>query len=114
MANERGSRQHDAGVGAMSAAEGGRYRELCERFVEINPDVQGGEPVIRGTRIPIRGLARQIAAGEARDVLLADYDYLDPDAFEFACEWAARNPRPDGPSVRDAFSRTTRPKRRGA
>jgi uncharacterized protein (DUF433 family) len=60
---------------------------------EVNPDVQGGEPVIRGTRIPIRGLAKQIEAGEARDVLEREYGYIDPEAFEFAVAWAKANPR---------------------
>jgi uncharacterized protein (DUF433 family) len=70
-----------------------RYVELRERFLEINPDVQGGEPVIRGTRIPIRGLAKQIEAGETIEVLRQEYDYIDPDAFEFAVLWASSNPR---------------------
>ena len=48
-----------------------RYVELREKFLEVNPDVQGGEPVIRGTRVPIRGLAKQIEAGEGSDVLRA-------------------------------------------
>jgi uncharacterized protein (DUF433 family) len=75
-----------------------RYAELRDRFLEINPDVQGGEPVIRGTRVPIRGLAKQIEAGEARSTLLEEYDYMDPDAFAFATLWARANPRRGRPS----------------
>jgi uncharacterized protein (DUF433 family) len=67
------------------------------RFLEINPDVQGGEPVICGTRIPIRGLAKQIEAGESPEVLRTEYPYIDPDAFEFAVRWARENPRPSRP-----------------
>ncbi|MBF6621335.1 MAG: DUF433 domain-containing protein [Patulibacter sp.] len=79
-----------------------RYVELRERFLEVNPDVQGGEPVIRGTRIPIRGLAKQIEAGEATEVLRREYDYIDPDAFEFAVLWAGANPRRGRPSRTEA------------
>lgn len=77
-----------------------RYAELKERFLEHNPDRQGGEPVIRGTRIPIRGLAKQIEAGESLDVLRREYDYIDEDAFEFAVQWAKANPRRGRPSKR--------------
>jgi len=88
-----------------------RYVELRDRFMEVNPDRQGGEPVIRGTRISIRGLAKQIEAGEDADVLREEYDHLDPDAFEFAVLWARANPRRGRP-VRDAVSSTNAPPRR--
>ena len=70
-----------------------RYVDLRERFLEVNAEVQGGEPVIRGTRVPIRGLAKQVEAGETMDVLREEYDYIDPAAFEFAVIWANANPR---------------------
>jgi uncharacterized protein (DUF433 family) len=75
-----------------------RYVELRQRFLEINPAVQGGEPVIRGTRIPIRGLAKQIEAGETMKVLRKEYDYIDAEAFEFATMWASANPRRGRPA----------------
>ena len=34
--------------------------------------------MIRGTRVPIRGLAEQIQAGETMDLLREEYDYVDP------------------------------------
>lgn len=85
-----------------------RYVASRERFWEINPDVQGGEPVIRGTRIAIRGLAKQIEAGETFEVLLEEYDYMDPEAFEFAVLWADANPRrgrPLGIAAASSFGR---------
>lgn len=85
-----------------------RYVALRERFLEVNPDVQGGEPVIRGTRIAIRGLAKQIEAGETFEVLLEEYDYIDPEAFEFAVLWASANPRrgrPLGIAAASSFGR---------
>jgi uncharacterized protein (DUF433 family) len=89
-----------------------RYVQLRDRFLEINPDVQGGEPVIRGTRVPIRGLAKQIEAGETPEVLREDYDYIDPDAFEFAPLWAAANPRRGRPVLpADAASKPEPPRR---
>ena len=75
-----------------------RYAELKERFLETNPERQGGEPVIRGTRIPIRGLAKQIEAGESLDVLRREYGYIEETAFEFALQWAKANPRRGRPA----------------
>jgi uncharacterized protein (DUF433 family) len=86
-----------------------RYAELKDRFLEINPERQGGEPVIRGTRIPIRGLAKQIEAGESLDVLRQEYDHLDEDAFEFAVQWAKANPRRGRPTKRRTSTPSKQP-----
>jgi uncharacterized protein (DUF433 family) len=91
-----------------------RYAELKERFLEVNPERQGGEPVIRGTRIPIRGLAKQIEAGESLDVLRREYDYLEEDAFEFAVQWAKANPRRGRPTVRRTAAPASEPTSRQA
>jgi uncharacterized protein (DUF433 family) len=91
-----------------------RYAELKDRFLEINPERQGGEPVIRGTRIPIRGLAKQIEAGESLEVLRQEYDYIDEDAFEFAVQWAKANPRRGRPAKRRRSSTSGEPAGRRA
>jgi uncharacterized protein (DUF433 family) len=75
-----------------------RYVELREQLVEIDPDVRGGEPVIRESRVPIRGLARQIELGETLEVLREDYHFLPEEAFELAPLWAKANPRQGRPS----------------
>jgi uncharacterized protein (DUF433 family) len=74
-----------------------RYVELREQLVEIDPEVCGGEPVIRGTRVPIRSLARQIELGETLEVLREDYPFLPEEAFELAPLWAKANPRQGRP-----------------
>jgi len=98
--------------GATKAAL--RYAELKDRFLEVNPERQGGEPVIRGTRIPIRGLAKQIEAGESIEVLRREYDYLDEDAFEFAVQWAKANPRRGRPTARRTVGSAVEPAGRRA
>ena len=35
-----------------------------EEEIRIDPKVQGGKPVIRGTRVPVEVLVRAIAAGD--------------------------------------------------
>jgi hypothetical protein len=56
--------------GAVKAAL--RYAELKDRFLEVNPERQGGEPVIRGTPIPSRwfGPAHPSSRGDAHVLLL--------------------------------------------
>ena len=80
---------------AMRAAL--RYVELRDRLIEVDPQVRGGEPVVRGTRVPIRGLARQIEMGERIEVLREDYPFLPEEAFELAPLWARANPRQGRP-----------------
>ena len=44
--------------------------------IEMNPDIMGGKPVIRGTRIPVELLLRKLGAGVSPDAILADYPRL--------------------------------------
>jgi len=44
-----------------------------------NPAVMGGKPCIRGMRVTVGKIVRQIAAGETVDELLADYPCLERD-----------------------------------
>ena len=48
---------------------------MIER-IEINPRVCGGQPVIKGTRIPLSTILEQLAGGESWDSLLAGYPEL--------------------------------------
>ncbi|MHB8695593.1 MAG: DUF433 domain-containing protein [Solirubrobacteraceae bacterium] len=75
-----------------------RYVELRDQLVEVNPAVCGGEPVIKGTRVPVRSLARQIELGEALEVLREDFSFMAEEAFELAALWASMNPRQGRPS----------------
>ena len=44
-----------------------------------DPAVMGGKPCIRGMRVTVGMIVRQIAAGETVDELLADYPCLERD-----------------------------------
>lgn len=92
-----------------------RYVQARGQLVESNPEVRGGEPVITGTRLPVRGLARQIELGETRDVLLEDFPFLPDAALELAPLWARANPRqgrPRRPWSSDARTRLGKPRSR--
>jgi uncharacterized protein (DUF433 family) len=56
--------------------------------IEMDPRVCNGEPVIRGTRIPVSVILEQIAEGEAWDVVLAGYPELDREDIHAALMYA--------------------------
>ena len=44
--------------------------------IEINPEIMGGKPVIRGTRIPVELVLRKLDAGMSTEEVLADHPRL--------------------------------------
>jgi uncharacterized protein (DUF433 family) len=69
---------------------GWAVRELpvLER-IEINPDVIGGRPSIRGRRIPAQLVAELAATPAGREILAVDYDDLEPEDIRDAERWWA-------------------------
>jgi uncharacterized protein (DUF433 family) len=63
--------------------------------------VKGGEPVIGGTRISVRGIAQRMDDGDTIEILVEDYPYVSAEAFQTAYAYAkargpAGNPRVPG------------------
>ena len=44
--------------------------ERLAAFVESDPEIQGGVPIFRGTRVPLRALFDHLEAGESLDAFL--------------------------------------------
>lgn len=63
------------------------------RYIEIDPEIRGGEPVIRGTRITVYGVAQRIADGDTIEALLEEYPYMPREAFEQALLYAGTKSR---------------------
>ncbi|MFZ5735110.1 MAG: DUF433 domain-containing protein [Pseudomonadota bacterium] len=61
---------------------------LLER-VTSHPDVCGGRPVIRGTRMRVVDILEALAHGATREELLADFDYLSTEDITAALLYAA-------------------------
>ncbi len=57
--------------------------------IEINPEIMGGKPVIRGTRIPVELVLRKLGAGLASEKILADHPKLTLDDIRAAQAFAA-------------------------
>ncbi len=43
------------------------------KVITSNPDVLGGEPVFRGTRVPLRALIDYLEGGDTLDIFLDDF-----------------------------------------
>jgi len=57
--------------------------------IEINPEIMGGEPVIRGTRLPVELILRKLGAGMSSEEILADHPRLALDDIRAAQAFAA-------------------------
>jgi len=55
----------------------------------MNPQIMGGKPVIRGTRITVELVLRKLGAGMAAEEILADHLTLTVDDIRAAQAFAA-------------------------
>ena len=72
-----------------------RARDLDEAEALVTQDkvIMGGEPVFKGTRIPVRLIAAMIADGADPDEILVGYPKLDLRLISLASIWATAHPR---------------------
>lgn len=61
--------------------------------VEENPDIRGGEPVFRGTRIPVHMIADFLNQDVPREELLEDYPALSHESLDIALRYVELYPR---------------------
>ena len=54
-----------------------------------NPGVMGGRPCIRGMRVTVSMVVRQVGAGHSIDEILTDYPYLEREDVLQALRYAA-------------------------
>ncbi len=58
--------------------------------IEVNSDICGGKPVIRGTRIMVRNILGMVAGGYTVERILMAYPDLTREDVNAALEYAAR------------------------
>lgn len=63
---------------------------LVNEFIEINPKVMMGKPVIRGTRITIEQILEDMASGDSLEDLLEAYPRLTREHILAALAYAVR------------------------
>ena len=59
------------------------------QYIEVNPEVMLGKPVVKGTRITVELILEELSAGKAIDELLAAHPRLIKDAILAAMAFAA-------------------------
>jgi uncharacterized protein (DUF433 family) len=62
-----------------------------------NPQVCGGEPVFRGTRVTLRTVLASLATGDSAENILADFPALKPADIQAAIAFAAASAEEDLP-----------------
>jgi uncharacterized protein (DUF433 family) len=56
--------------------------------IEMNPEIMGGKPVIRGTRVPVEMILRKLGAGMTPEAIVADHPRLTPEDIHAAQTFA--------------------------
>ena len=70
-----------------------RLLAAAEEHVVSEAEIRGGEPVIRGTRVPVYRLAELAAQGVSERELLEDHPAVSPEALRAALTYARTHPR---------------------
>lgn len=83
----------DVGEARKQVDRGVRDLEAAEAMVSRDKGTLGGEPVFKGTRIPVYGIAAMLEAGASTEDLLSGYPKLTERMLELARIWVAAHPR---------------------
>ncbi len=76
------------------------HLDELNRRITVDPEICGGRPCLRGTRVRVKDVLDLLAAGVSREEILADYPYLEDEDITAALLYAAR--QTDHPVLRVA------------
>ena len=73
-------------------------------YISRDPEICGGEPVIKGTRVTLRTILASLAQGATEEQILSDFPTVNADALRAVIAFAAASaqedlPLPDMPDV---------------
>ncbi|BAV63066.1 DUF433 domain-containing protein [Sphingobium cloacae] len=92
----------DVGEARKQIAARTRDLEAAEAMVSQDKEVMGGEPVFRGTRIPVRLIASMLTEGTDAAEILEGYPRLGERQLTLATIWVSAHPRRGRPkSLKD-------------
>jgi uncharacterized protein (DUF433 family) len=80
----------------VKVGEGFRPMNQEDKIVR-DPQICGGEPVFRGTRVTLRTVLASLAAGDSVEDILADFPALKPEHVQAAIAFAAASAEEDMP-----------------
>ena len=61
---------------------------MLETIVQVDPEILGGTPVFRGTRVPVKNLLDYLVAGDTLDRFLDDFPTVKREQAVAALELA--------------------------
>jgi uncharacterized protein (DUF433 family) len=64
--------------------------EEMQKRITLDPQICGGRPCLRGTRVRVRDVLDMLASGASREEILEDYPYLEDADITASLEYAAR------------------------
>ncbi len=72
-----------------------KHKSMVYQFIEFNPKIMMGKPVIKGTRITIELILEKLAAGETVEQILEAHPRVTKPAVQGALEFAVQALRAD-------------------
>ena len=61
-----------------------------EQYIEVNPKIMMGKPVIKNTRITVELILEKLSSGETEDDILIAYPHLTKEDIKAALAFAAK------------------------
>jgi uncharacterized protein (DUF433 family) len=59
--------------------------------IQVNPQIFGGKPIIRGIRIAVEHILGMLAAGDTPERVLQEYPFLEPEDIQACLVFAYRS-----------------------
>ena len=75
------------------------YLEARHEHLAVDPEILGGEPILKRTRITCQSVLGRIEGGETLEELTEDYPEISKEAFEAALVYAKAHPPRGRPSA---------------
>jgi uncharacterized protein (DUF433 family) len=66
-------------------------------YIARDPKICGGQPVMKGTRVPLRTVLASLADGDTAEEILKDFPTLSEDHIRAAVSFAAASAQEDLP-----------------
>ncbi|GAB4195550.1 MAG: hypothetical protein OHK0013_01850 [Sandaracinaceae bacterium] len=79
--------RHDA-VGRIGRAQYPEGVQVMDR-ITVDPGVCGGQPCVRGLRVPVSLILRHVAAGQSPAQIVGEYPELEPEDIPACLRFAA-------------------------
>jgi uncharacterized protein (DUF433 family) len=74
-----------------------KIKNHAERIIR-DPNICGGEPIFRGTRVTLRTVLASLAAGDGAEEIVADFPSLSEEDVRAAIAFAAASAEEDLPA----------------